>query len=130
MTEKQMSQIVEMRKNNITYAAIAEETGIPIGSIKTFCRREGMTTKKTPTVPTCKYCGAVLRSTPHSRPRLFCSDKCKQTWWNHHRGDRVSSKMLPHTCSTCGNVFMDYAGANRKYCSQACYRDRGQGDGQ
>lgn len=130
MTDLQKQQILALREQNVTYAAISDTLGIPVNTIKTFCRRSGMTAKMPQKEkPCCKNCGHELTNTTHARPRLFCSDQCKQAWWNKHRCDRVSTKISPHTCQTCGKLFSDYTGANRKYCSQACYRERGMHDG-
>lgn len=129
MTDLQKEQIIAMRKQNATYTAISNALGIPAGTIKTFCRRNGMTVAVLK-MPVCKNCGAELTNTPGARPRLFCSDHCKQTWWNKHRSERTSTKLVPHICPICGKPFTAYVGANRKYCSQKCYRERGACDGQ
>lgn len=129
MTDLQKQQIVAMRSQNATYTTISDALGIPVNTIKTFCRRNGMTAA-TPKIPVCKNCGGELTNTPGARPRLFCSDHCKQQWWNKHRSERVSTKLIPHICLTCGKPFTDYSGAKRKYCSQECYRERGASDGQ
>lgn len=128
MTDLQKEQIITMRKQKIKYTDISQAVGVPVNTIKTFCRRNGMATESAPTKPVCKNCGSPLTLTPKARPRLFCSDHCKQSWWNKHRRERVSAKIVPHTCPTCGKVFADYSGANRKYCSQECYRERGVRD--
>ena len=130
MTDLQKKQIVAMRKDNATYAAISETIGIPVGTIKAFCHRNSLTTETPKGKPCCKNCGSELTNTPNAKPRLFCSDHCKQTWWNKHRYERSSTKIAPHTCPTCGMLFTDYTGANRKYCSQECYRERSVRDGQ
>ena len=130
MTDLQKKQIVAMREQRATYTDISDALGIPVSTIKTYCRRIGITTDRVPSKPCCKNCGAELTNTPQARPRLFCSDQCKQTWWNKHRYERSSPKIAPHTCPTCGKLFTDYTGANRKYCSQKCYRERGVRDGQ
>ena len=130
MTNEQKNQIKTMRQQNITYTAISDALGIPVNTIKTFCRRNGMAAEASKGKQVCKNCGAELNNTLGARPRLFCSDHCKQTWWNKHRRERVSAKIIPHTCPTCGKVFADYSGANRKYCSQECYRERSVRDGQ
>lgn len=130
MTDLQKEKIVAMREQKATYATISETLGIPVSTIKTFCRRNGMTADAPPSKPCCKNCGAELTGTLKAKPRLFCSEQCKQIWWNKHRRERVSEKIIPHTCPACGKVFADYSGANRKYCSQKCYRERGVRDGQ
>lgn len=130
MANLQKDQIIAMREQKVTYATISETLGIPIGTIKTFCRRNSMTTARTLSKPCCKNCGGELTNTPKARPRLFCSDHSRQNWWNKHRRERVSAEILPHTCPTWGKVFADYSGAHRKYCSQECFRERGVRDEQ
>ena len=130
MTDLQKEKIETMREQKASYAAISEALGIPVGTIKTFCRRNGGSAEVHQTKPCCKNCGVELSNKPKVKPRLFCSDQCKQTWWNKKRRERVSTKIVPHTCPTCGKVFADYSGANRKFCSRECYRERGVRDGQ
>ena len=130
MTDLQKEKIKAMRQQNATYTTISAALGIPVNTIKTFCRRSGLTTGTVKEKPVCKNCGSELINTAGAKPRLFCSDHCKQTWWNKRRSERVSTKLVPHICARCGKSFTDYGGANRKYCSQECYRDRGVRDGQ
>ena len=122
MTKLQMEKIITLRQQTATYATISEALGIPVGTIKTFCRRNGITTDLPKGKYCCKNCGEVFASTGKTKPRVFCSDQCKIDWWNNHRGERKSANILLHTCPVCGKKFTAYAGANRKYCSQACYR--------
>lgn len=131
MTDMEKKQIICMREQNLTYAAIAEEIGIPESTIKTFCRRNSMMAVRTPKKKDCcKNCGAKISNTEKTaRTRVFCSVKCKQTWWNKHRNERHSEKIVPHSCLVCGKQFLDYSGANRKYCSQVCYHKRGMHNG-
>ena len=42
MTKEQKNQIAEMRKDGRGYKAIAASLGIPLYSVKTFCRRNGL----------------------------------------------------------------------------------------
>ena len=109
MTDLQKKHIIAMREENATYTAISDALGIPISTIKTFFRRNSMTVDVPQGKPCCKNCGAELTSTPKAKPRLFCSDQCKQIWWNTHRRDRVSAKIVQHTCPTCGKGFADYS---------------------
>lgn len=130
MTDLQKKQIAFMRYKKDTYTEISEALGIPVGTIKNYCYRHGMTAKTQTGKPCCKNCGTELINATKARPRLFCSDHCKQTWWNKHRRERTSAKIIPYACPTCGKVFADYNGANRKYCSQECYRKRRLQDGE
>lgn len=129
MTDSQKKQIASMRNKKATYTEISEAMGIPVGTIKNYCYRYGMTAKTQASKPSCKNCGTELIHASKARPRLFCCEHCKQTWWNKHRRERASAKIIPHTCPMCGKVFADYSGANRKYCSQKCYHERKLHDG-
>ena len=132
MNLTQKETIINMREKRMTYAAIAQETGLSINTVKSICYRNGVAKAKEeePLVPCCKNCGEPITEKSKQRPRLFCSDQCKQTWWNKHRKERNSSSIVPHVCATCGKTFNDYSGANRKYCSQACFRERNKHDGE
>lgn len=130
MNANQKAKIISMRKRQVPYAAIAEAVGLSVGTVKSFCHRNHIMSEEKTDVINCKNCGAIIMEESNTKPRLFCGDHCRQNWWNKHRTERQSNKILPHTCSVCGNVFMDYAGANRKYCSQACYRKGSAADEQ
>ena len=127
MTNEQKNIIRNMRMQNETYAAISDAVGIPIGTIKSYCNRHKPASQTADTV-LCKKCGNGIKNKPKAKPRLFCCDQCRQIWWNTHRTNRQSEKLQSFTCAICGKVFVDYIGANRKYCSQTCYRRRGEID--
>lgn len=130
MTNEQKEIITTLRKKGLSYTAVSNETGLSVNTVKSFCRRNGLATERPKDdVPRCKNCGGIVGASSGIRPRLFCSDQCKQTWWNKHRHERVSKCIVSHVCRTCGKPFTDYSGANRKYCSQACYRERNMHDG-
>lgn len=131
MTNEQREMIIAMRHKQLSYTTISKEMGLSVNTVKSFCRRHGMVAEKVKTdVPRCKNCGGIINNNFCVKPRLFCSDHCKQTWWNKHRHERVSEKIVSHVCRTCGKTFNDYSGANRKYCSQACYWERNKHDGE
>lgn len=130
MTNEQREIIASMRQKHLSYTTISKELGLSINTVKSFCRRNGMATKNVRTdAPRCKNCGGIIDNTAGIKPRLFCSDHCKQAWWNKHRHERISENIVPHVCPICGKAFNDYIGANRKYCSQTCYRERNKHDG-
>ena len=130
MHATQKAKIIAMRKKKASYASIAEAVGLSVGTVKSFCHRNNINAGPTPVVRRCKNCGGAIKEESKTKPRLFCCDHCRQEYWNKHRAEKPSRKITPHTCVTCGKVFMDYIGANRKYCSQDCYRERSGADGQ
>ncbi len=42
MTETQKKRITKLRRQGLGYAAIATELKMPLGTVKTFCRRNGL----------------------------------------------------------------------------------------
>lgn len=128
MTNEQKNIIHKMRMQNETYAVISNAVGMPIGTIKSYCHRHNAAFKSTNST-ICKNCGADIKDKPKAKPRLFCCGQCRQKWWNAHRANRHSEKLQSFTCTICGKEFVDYIGAKRKYCSQTCYKRRGEIDG-
>ena len=123
MTALQKGKITEMRHKGMSYTDIAETLCIPVNTIKSYCYRNGLNTESMKLdVRECKNCGGQIQGEQTSRQKVFCCEKCKIAWWNKHRAERKSVNVIIHTCPVCGKKFTAYAGANRKYCSQACYR--------
>lgn len=121
---------ITFRRLNELYAAKGQigflatkrvEIGVSINTVKSFCRRNGMCTSRG---NRCIYCGGIITQLPGTKKRVFCSDKCKQTYWNKMRTTRVSKNKLPHQCPVCGEIFYDYSSSKRTYCSQECYHKR------
>lgn len=130
MTTNEKTRIAEMRKSDCSYAAIASELGINENTVKTFCRRNGLTgtpaEMKKPkfteiTEKPCQCCGKTFIQYPGRKEKKFCSDACRNKWWNSHLGEVKRKAMYEYRCPHCGSVFHAYGNRNRKYCSHACY---------
>jgi hypothetical protein len=86
MDDTQKKQIIDMRQAGASYAIIAERTGISKNTVSAFCRRNECAGRKAaPSGDSCKHCETPLRHIPGKRKKNFCSDKCRQAWWNAHR---------------------------------------------
>lgn len=135
MTALQKEHVRRMRTEGMSYAKIAVSLGLSENTVKSYCKRNnigGISALPKVTQPNpetkadfCKNCGQPLTLRPGIKPRKFCSDACRKTWWNSHL-DRVSRKAVYNlTCAGCGKPFNSYGNKNRKYCSHACYiKDR------
>ena len=130
MTEKQKQQILNYRKEGLGHTAISRLLNLSINTVKSFCRRNKLNTKATPIILPdskghCKQCDLPLIQTK-GKPKTFCSDKCRFTWWNANRNN------LDHqaNCANCGSPFDTRGNKSRKYCNHACYiANRYGGDG-
>ncbi len=128
MTDEQKKQIRQMRKDGAGYKSIANATGIPLGSIKSFCRRdkeEEMPIQETVNesiASVCPTCGGILSSNPHRKAKKFCSDKCRMSWWNNHREQVKKNVIYEKVCAYCNQPFAIYGRKDQKYCCMECYR--------
>ena len=124
MTDNQKQQIKILRESGESYAQISKMTGLPINSIKTYCRRnnlQGANVEKNNETSACRYCGKPIEQNPGRKEKKFCSDKCRMLWWNSH-ADQVNRKAnYSCTCAFCGKQFISYGNKHRKYCSHSCY---------
>lgn len=126
MTATQKEIIHRLRQQGKGYAEISKVLGLPAATIKTYCYRNRLHTEVLTTkFGVCKNCGKAITEKSKTRPRVFCSDTCKCSWWNAHRRERNNDNIIEYTCEICGKHFFDYANANRKFCSLSCYRNRG-----
>ncbi len=135
MTDKEKNQIAVYREQGKSYTDISEIMNISINSIKTYCKRHGLGGKraysftKDEYVTTCECCGAPVMQNPGRKKKRFCSNKCRNAWWNEHV-ELVNKKAhYEYVCPYCKKTFSVYGNANRKYCCHECYvADRFGGD--
>lgn len=122
MTAEEISRIIQLQCEGYGYKKIASLTGLPVNTVKTYCRRHPISKEDTAIENIlCKMCGSKLEQTPHKRKRMFCSDACRLAWWNSHREQVNRKSVYSLTCNYCGQIFESYGNAQRKYCSRRCY---------
>ena len=127
MTEQQKVQTTRLRGEGFGYTRIATMLGLSENTIKSYCRREGLTGKtgleqrNVSQEHFCPCCGLPVKQNPGRKEKRFCSDRCRNAWWNAHL-DRVQRKAIyQYECAFCHKPFSAYGNANRKYCSHECY---------
>lgn len=117
MTQTEKNKIVLLKQRGMTYSEISTITGINANSIASFLRRnKNMETKEQ--IGICKNCGKRLSS---KRQKKFCSDVCKNAWWNLHRDEKGSYASHKSSCLCCGKQINTYGNKRKKYCSHDCY---------
>ena len=131
MTSEEKSRLSAMRKAGRSYTEIAAELGISKNTIKTFCRRNGLTSEVesapvevTPAPTTerlCPHCGKPVIQPQGRKEKKFCSDRCRLRWWNSHP-ERITHRVVQtKTCLYCGAEFIAHRNERQKYCSRKCY---------
>lgn len=126
MNAQQKESIQYLRGLGYSYSKISAMTGISENTVKSFCRRntqsgEINTTSVSPTGNYCHQCGSPIKQTAGMKPKRFCSDKCRLTWWNSHPEAITHKIVRQFTCQSCGREFTSYGNRTRKYCSRSCY---------
>jgi DNA-directed RNA polymerase specialized sigma subunit, sigma24 homolog len=90
MTDKQKQAIRDMRGHEFSYRRIADALGLTYNTVKSFCYRNNIGCSSQPARfgdnrELCKYCGKLLSRTKGAKPKTFCNDKCRYSWWNKNR---------------------------------------------
>lgn len=115
MTDQDKRRITDLRNAGRSYQAIADETGISLGSVKMFFKRS----KEAPMIPRCEQCHKELRQDINRFGRRFCCDKCRVKWWTAHPDQMKEKAEHCFKCKSCGKEF--YSRKPGKYCSRACF---------
>ena len=117
MKKEDMIAIGNMRLQGKSAGAIAAVLGLSVNTVKSYLRRHpdmGCT-------HFCPQCGKPVMQVEGRKEKKFCSDKCRNKWWNAHL-DKVDRRVIREvTCAGCGKTFSVYGQAARKYCSHVCY---------
>lgn len=134
MNDTQKKQVEKFRANGLSYGKISETLGLSINTVKTYCRRHGLggvvvkTANRDEDKHFCLCCGAPVMQVLGRKEKKFCSDRCRNKWWNQNL-DKVNRKAnYEYICPYCKKPFTAYGNKNRKYCSHECYiEDRFRG---
>jgi len=109
-------RIMELRRRGHSYTDIARDTGVSRETVKSLCRRAGISPDEAiPPSRVCERCGEELST--RAAGKRFCSTACRLAWWHAHP-ERLNRKAIySFTCAGCGQPFSAYG----KYCSHRCY---------
>ena len=119
MTKENAILISRYMKDGSGYRKIAAELDLPLGTVKSWCRRHPYTESAK---DRCPACGKRITSIPHKKPRRFCSDKCRNRWWSAHPELRNTKTEYSHVCRQCGR---DFKNDRRQagYCCRECFAE-------
>ena len=118
--------ILDLKANGTKTSEIAKLLCINENTVKTILRRSKE--DKTEVADNhCLCCGKELKQTEGRKHKKFCSDICRNNWWNSNR-DKVNKKSaIKKQCKVCGKEFYTYG--NQIYCSRDCYIKGRYGNG-
>lgn len=140
MNAQQKTEIASLRSQGLGYTKIAQALGLSKNTVKSYCHRNSIASGSASTAETsepletvasfCECCGKEIKQILGHKKRMFCSDACRNKWWNSHL-DLVKRKAIyKYKCPSCGREFEVYGNSHRKYCSHACYINHRFGGGQ
>ena len=128
MTDAQRVQIRNLRAAGLGYKKIAEQMGMSPNTVKTYCQRhdlggnQAMQKQNTDgELHVCYYCGVVVEQNPGRKEKKFCSDSCRNKWWNGRLHQVKKKAFYEYECAYCKKSFIAYGNAKRKYCSHECF---------
>ncbi len=120
MTKHEIEILNIMRSRDKSAADIAIALGLSVNTVRSYIRRHPP--KDTVEVG-CRQCGKPVMQHKGRKAKYFCSDRCRNAWWNAHP-EKVQRKAYYRlACRFCGKEFVSYGNKNRKYCSRLCYAD-------
>ena len=124
MTNEEKQNIRQLQTQGYGYRSIAAMMGLPINTIKSYCRRHPIEqAAESVAEGFCRECGIKLIQMPHRKEKKFCSDKCRAKWWAAHTEVSDKRNYIKTVCVNCGNEFETYPSKQRKFCSRACFAD-------
>ena len=115
MTEQQKAIIEKLRSKGYGYKKIAQQLNLSENTVSSYCRRKELNAYG------CKNCGETIKGRKGAKPKIFCSDKCRNEWWNQHLNEVNRKANYQLVCAHCGKKFISYGNKSRKYCSRICY---------
>lgn len=120
MTKQEIETLNLMRSHGKSAADIAIALGLSVNTVRSYIRRHP---PKDAVQVGCRRCGKPVMQVKSRKAKYFCSDRCRNAWWNAHP-EKVQRKAYYRlTCQFCGKEFVSYGNKNRKYCSRLCYAD-------
>ena len=125
MTNDQKKMIIGLNAQGLGYRKISALLLINENTVKSFLRKHAQASEQPKPVHEkdhkCLYCGISVPQNPGRKEKKFCSDACRNKWWNDHQDMVKRRAIYQFTCSSCGKNFYAYGNAHRKYCCHACY---------
>ncbi|MDR1465295.1 MAG: sigma-70 region 4 domain-containing protein [Oscillospiraceae bacterium] len=119
MTDRQKRQIEAMRRKGCSYAEISDELELSPNTVKSYCQRSRGGSEG----DVCRNCGEPIMQNHGAKQKNFCSNHCRQDWWNHNRNQINHRDRRTAICDCCGQAFEVHGKRKQRFCSQECYAD-------
>ena len=118
MNKQEISTLNIMRAKGKRAADIAIAIGVSVNTVRSYIRRHP---PEDVVQSVCRNCGKPVIQPVGKKVKLFCTDRCRNAWWNSHPENIRRKAYYSFVCEYCGKEFESYGNKNRKYCCQKCY---------
>ncbi|KXI16076.1 hypothetical protein HMPREF3230_01213 [Gardnerella vaginalis] len=131
MNMEEQRKVKLLRDEGLSYTQIANRMDISVNTIKSYCKRNSLGVIQSTKTQTelCESCSKPIKQNTGRKVKRFCSDACRNTWWNKHTQLVKRQANYECTCLNCKNSFISYGNKTRKYCCHACYIEHRFGGG-
>lgn len=122
MTNEQKQAIASMRDAGVPITSIAQQLGLSVNTIKSFCKRHGIHSgnQSSKNILFCLQCHKEIPQAEHRKEKKLCSDKCRQLWWAENAALIPRDSQIERICPVCKKTFLSYKSKHRIYCSRTC----------
>lgn len=114
MNVEKIVKAVQLRESGLNIEQISKEIDLSIATVSRILK-EGYI----PEIVICPECGKKLVNKKGIKPKKFCSEKCRLSWWGKHRELIKHRSFGLKNCPHCGKLFKPRS--NQTYCSRICY---------
>ena len=123
MTNEQKQAIASMRDSGVPITSIAQQLGLSVNTIKSYCKRHGIHSgnQSSKNILFCLQCHKEIPQAEHRKEKKFCSNKCRQLWWAENTALIPRDSQIERICPVCKTSFLSYKSKHRIYCSRTCY---------
>lgn len=132
MKAEEIEKLKMHRRQGYSYEKICKIINVSKSTVAAYCRRHDIrpithvkesrtTEQRIDENVFCKYCGSELIQSRKGKPKKFCSEACRRSWWKEHEQALNKKAYYFVTCKNCNKLFESYGNKNRKYCCHECY---------
>ena len=104
MKKQDIIKLNDLRQQGKGAAEIAETLNLPLNTVKSYLRRH----PEADASRVCPQCGKPVAQKEGRKEKKFCSDKCRNQWWNSHQSEIKKEAYYTLVCQFCGKEFESY----------------------
>ncbi|WP_114950126.1 hypothetical protein [Trueperella pyogenes] len=123
LTEHQKQVAKRIREQGGTPKQAADLLKASLQDVKNFLARTKIAslTNANENCLWCAWCGEEIETSKFNTRKRFCNDTHRLKWWAENRHQITPQHRDAQQCLNCGQEFVAWSSAGRKYCDHGCY---------